>query len=76
MKQVKGSGGRRKSVLVPRGSIDRRSAQLDVGTNELPPKVKLPWFSPAVVEAEVNHPGSQPGQGQLSFTFLKRGVLS
>jgi len=42
----------------------------------LSPKVKLPWFSPALLEAEVNHPESQRGQRQLSFTFLKRGVLS
>jgi len=42
----------------------------------LPPKVKLPWFSPALLEAEVNRPESQRGRRQLSFTFLKRGVLS
>jgi hypothetical protein len=36
----------------------------------------LPLFSPALVEADVNHPESDPGQRQLSFTFVKRGVLS
>src|SRR5438445_11017160 len=42
----------------------------------LSPKVKMPWFSPALLEAEVNHPESQRGLRQLSFSFLKRGVLS
>jgi hypothetical protein len=42
----------------------------------LSPRVKLPWFSPALLEAAVNHPESRRGQRQLSFTFLKRGVLS
>src|SRR6266436_7194260 len=42
----------------------------------LSPKVRLPWFSPALLEAEVNHPESQRGLRQLSFSFLKRGVLS
>src|SRR2546425_9972725 len=41
------------------------------------PKVKVPWFRTALLEADVNHPEScSAANAPRTFNLLKRGVLS